>query len=205
MHLRSSAPIHDISRIWARGDSLVGPIHLCWSPLLADAHVNGTDPFRILCYFSLPFVPAYNWNLILKSILTGLRMFMLLRHLQFARSISVPLGLTYQFAGCFAFFFGHPVFRLHFCTTHFSGSYGRSRQNDFSFVARASARRCVASFSIPEIFSRRSTCRSLPFACWPATVRLSKLGVASSARSYFLVSWGRPWRLHCYSRSSNFT
>src|SRR4029077_15597114 len=34
-------------------------------PLLADAHVNGTDPIRILCYLTLPFVSAYNWNLIL--------------------------------------------------------------------------------------------------------------------------------------------
>jgi hypothetical protein len=83
-------------------------------PFLADAHVNGTDPIRILCYLVLPFVSAYNWNLILKSILTGLAMFALLRHLRFSTSISLPLALTYQFAGCFAIFFGHPWIQASF-------------------------------------------------------------------------------------------
>lgn len=83
-------------------------------PLLADAHVNGTDPIRLICYLTLPFVGAYNWNLILKSILTGLGMFLLLRHLRFALSISLPLALTYQFAGCFAIFFGHPWIQASF-------------------------------------------------------------------------------------------
>jgi hypothetical protein len=83
-------------------------------PLLADAHVNGTDPIRLICYLTLPFVSAYNWNLILKSILTGLGMFLLLRHLHFAFSISLPLALTYQFAGCFAVFFGHPWIQASF-------------------------------------------------------------------------------------------
>jgi hypothetical protein len=93
----------------------------CWDPytyagrpLLADAHVNGTDPIRILCYLTLPFVSAYNWNLILKSILTGLGMFLLLRHLRFPLSISLPLALTYQFAGCFAIFFSHPWIQASF-------------------------------------------------------------------------------------------
>jgi hypothetical protein len=83
-------------------------------PFLADAHVNGTDPIRVLCYLTLPFVSAYNWNLILKSILTGLGMFVLLRHLRFGFSISVPLALTYQFAGCFALFFCHPWIQASF-------------------------------------------------------------------------------------------
>ena len=83
-------------------------------PLLADAHVNGTDPVRILCYLTLPFVSAYNWNLILKSILAGLGMFVLLRHLGFPLSIVLPLALTYQFAGCFAIFFGHPWIQASF-------------------------------------------------------------------------------------------
>lgn len=83
-------------------------------PLLADAHVNGTDPIRLLCYLTLPFVNAYNWNLILKSILTGLGMFVLLRHLPFPFSISLPLALTYQFAGCFAIFFSHPWIQASF-------------------------------------------------------------------------------------------
>lgn len=83
-------------------------------PLLADAHVNGTDPIRVLCYLTLPFVSAYNWNLILKSILTGLGMLLLLRHLRFELSISLSLALTYQFAGCFAVFFGHPWIQASF-------------------------------------------------------------------------------------------
>jgi hypothetical protein len=83
-------------------------------PLLGDAHVNGTDPIRLLCYLTFPFVSAYNWNLILKSILTGLGMFVLLRHLRFDMPISLPLALTYQFAGCFAFFFGHPWIQASF-------------------------------------------------------------------------------------------
>jgi hypothetical protein len=41
-------------------------------------------------------------------------MFVLLRHLRFPRSISLPLALTYQFAGCFAIFFGHPWIQASF-------------------------------------------------------------------------------------------
>ena len=77
-------------------------------PLLADAHINGTDPVRLLCYFAMPFELAYNWSLILKSILTGLGMFFLLRYFGFSIGASTVFALTYQFAGCFAVFFGHP-------------------------------------------------------------------------------------------------
>ena len=83
-------------------------------PLLADAHVNGTDPIRLICYLTMPFVSAYNWNLILKSIFTGFAMFVLLRHLRFSFPISVSLAITYQFAGCFALFFGHPWIQASF-------------------------------------------------------------------------------------------
>ncbi len=31
-------------------------------PLLADAHINGTDPLRVLLYCLLPFEAAYNWT-----------------------------------------------------------------------------------------------------------------------------------------------
>ena len=51
-------------------------------PLLADAHVNGTDPVRLFCYAVLPFELAYNWNYLLRGILTGLGMFLLLRSLR---------------------------------------------------------------------------------------------------------------------------
>lgn len=77
-------------------------------PLLADAHVNGTDPIRLLCYLLLPFPLAYNFNLILKAFLSGFGVFLLLRHLGHAPLLSGLLALSYQFAGCFAVFFGHP-------------------------------------------------------------------------------------------------
>lgn len=77
-------------------------------PLLADAHVNGTDPIRLLCYLILPFPLAYNWNLILKTFLSGFGVFLLLRHLGYQPLLSGLLALSYQFAGCFALFFGHP-------------------------------------------------------------------------------------------------
>lgn len=77
-------------------------------PLLADAHINGTDPIRLLCYFTLPFELAYNWNLILRGMLTGLGMFLLLRHLGVGLTPTILLALTYQFAGWFTLFFGHP-------------------------------------------------------------------------------------------------
>jgi hypothetical protein len=106
---------HTIYRAYRSGEiPWWDPYTYAGRPFLADAHVNGTDPIRILCYFTLPFVNAYNWNLILKSILTGLGMFLLLRHLRFAVSISLPLALTYQFAGCFALFFGHPWIQASF-------------------------------------------------------------------------------------------
>lgn len=77
-------------------------------PLLADAHINGTDPIRLLCYFTLPFELAYNWNYILRGIVTGLGMFALLRYLGIRPALAILLGLAYQFAGWFAIHFGHP-------------------------------------------------------------------------------------------------
>jgi len=77
-------------------------------PLLADAHVNGTDPVRLLCYAALPFEAAYNWNYILRGILTGLGMFVLLRALKVNPVIAGILALTYQYAGWFTLYWGHP-------------------------------------------------------------------------------------------------
>ena len=77
-------------------------------PLLADAHVNGTDPIRLLCYAALPFELAYNWNIILRGMLTGLGMFLLLRFFEVGTTPAILLGLTYQFGGWFTLFFGHP-------------------------------------------------------------------------------------------------
>lgn len=83
-------------------------------PLLADAHINGTDPIRLLLYRLAPFLLAYNWNLMLKSVLTGLGMFLLLRFLGHPVRLATLLGLCFQFAGCFAIFFGHPWIQASF-------------------------------------------------------------------------------------------
>ena len=77
-------------------------------PLLADAHINGTDPIRLLCNFTLPFALAYNWTYILKGLVIGLGMFLLLRHLKIEVWLALILALTYQFSGWFAAYFGHP-------------------------------------------------------------------------------------------------
>ncbi|MBC8127741.1 MAG: hypothetical protein H8M99_11435 [Gloeobacteraceae cyanobacterium ES-bin-144] len=77
-------------------------------PLLADAHINGTDPIRLLCYAALPFAEAYNWNYILRGIVTGLGMFLLLSSLQVRPFVAGVLALSYQYAGWFTVFFGHP-------------------------------------------------------------------------------------------------
>lgn len=77
-------------------------------PLLADAHINGTDPVRLLCYLALPFEPAYNWTLILHWWLGGLGLFALLRRWRFGATTSVGLALAGQCAGYQAVFFGHP-------------------------------------------------------------------------------------------------
>lgn len=77
-------------------------------PLLADAHCNGTDPIRLICYALLPFELAYNWNFVLRGIITGFGMLCLLRQLRFPPWISLIVAATAQFAGCFAIYIGHP-------------------------------------------------------------------------------------------------
>ncbi len=77
-------------------------------PLLADAHINGTDPIRVMLYSALPFELAYNWNYILRGIITGLGMFLLLRYFRIDFQVATILALIYQFAGWFTLYFGHP-------------------------------------------------------------------------------------------------
>ena len=77
-------------------------------PLLADAHVNGTDPVRWLCYALLPFEPAYNWTRILHFVVAGTGMFLLLRRLGIASPLPFWLALAWEFAGCQVVKFGHP-------------------------------------------------------------------------------------------------
>jgi hypothetical protein len=77
-------------------------------PLLADAHINGTDPIRILCYLTLPFELAYNWNLILHSVVAAAGMFALLRFWRFRIFTCTVLAIAWQFSGAFVLHFGHP-------------------------------------------------------------------------------------------------
>jgi hypothetical protein len=83
-------------------------------PLLADAHITGTDPVRVLVYLLLPFELAYNWTRILHFVLSGLGLFFLLRALGFRPWLCVLLGLSWQFAGCQARLFGHPWLQASF-------------------------------------------------------------------------------------------
>jgi hypothetical protein len=77
-------------------------------PFLADAHINGTDPVRLLAYAGLPFELAYNWTLIGHFFCSGLAMFLLLRWWRFPIWICGFLALTFEFAGCQTWFFGFP-------------------------------------------------------------------------------------------------
>ncbi len=84
------------------------PLDLGGRPLLADAHINGTDPLRLLLYRCLPFEAAYNWNLLLHSLLAGLGAFCLLRSLGSRPFLAGVLALTWQFSGPMTLYFGHP-------------------------------------------------------------------------------------------------
>ncbi len=100
---------HTLYQAWRRGElPWWDPYTFGGRPLLADAHVNGTDPVRLLCYALLPFVPAYNWTLILHWALTGAGLLVLLRRWGFGVTASVGLALAGQCAGYHAIFFGHP-------------------------------------------------------------------------------------------------
>jgi hypothetical protein len=90
------------------------PYTFCGRPLLADAHINGTDPIRLLLYVSLPFPLAYNWTRILHFFFGALGMFLLLRHLQFRPWNCVLWALTYQFAGTHTIAFPHPWIQASF-------------------------------------------------------------------------------------------
>jgi hypothetical protein len=83
-------------------------------PLLADAHINGTEPIRVLTYLTLPFELAYNWTRVLNFVFGGLAMLWLLRHWKFSATVSVMLALAYEFAGGFVLYFGHPWIQAQF-------------------------------------------------------------------------------------------
>jgi hypothetical protein len=77
-------------------------------PLLADAHINGTDPIRVLCYLTLPFELAYNWNLVLHSLVAAAGMFALLSFWRFGLFTCTTMAIAWQFSGAFIMHFGHP-------------------------------------------------------------------------------------------------
>lgn len=84
------------------------PYSLGGRPFLADAHLNGTDPVRVVVYRLLPFESAYNWTRIVHTLLAGLGMWLLLRHWRFHPWVCGGLALAYQFSGFQALFFGLP-------------------------------------------------------------------------------------------------
>ena len=77
-------------------------------PLLADAHINGTDPIRLVCYALLPFELAYNWTLILHWVASALGMYCLLRRWRFHEVTCLGLAFAFACAGYHAIMFGHP-------------------------------------------------------------------------------------------------
>jgi len=100
---------HTVYQAWRRGEvPWWDPYTFGGRPLLADAHVNGTDPVRLLCYRLLPFELAYNWTLILHWALSGAGLLALLRRWGLGVTTSVGLALAGQCAGYHAIFFGHP-------------------------------------------------------------------------------------------------
>jgi hypothetical protein len=84
------------------------PYSLGGRPLLADAHVNGTDVFRVALDRLLPFELAFNWTRVTHFFLSGLGTLLLLRHLGFRAATCVLLAATHEFAAGSALFFCHP-------------------------------------------------------------------------------------------------
>ncbi len=83
-------------------------------PFLADAHISGTDPVRVLMYRLLPFAWAYNWTIVAHFLLSGLTMFLLLRHGKFNQWICIGLAIACEFAGSSVLFVGHPWIQASF-------------------------------------------------------------------------------------------
>lgn len=106
------------------------PYSLGGRPLLADAHINGTDPFRVIFYHLLPFELAFNWTRIAHFLFAGLAMLLLLRHLGFRLDTCVLLALAHEFAGGFAMNISHPWIQASFLYYPFlwllwDGAWGR--------------------------------------------------------------------------------
>ncbi len=85
------------------------PYTYCGRPLLADSHVNGMDPVRVLIYLTVPdFVLAYNWTLVAHHLVLALGLFFLLRHFGASPAVAGGLALAGQVAGGFTLYIGHP-------------------------------------------------------------------------------------------------
>jgi hypothetical protein len=115
------------------------PLDLGGRPLLADAHINGFDPLRLLLYRLLPFEAAYNWNLLLHSLLAGLGAFLLLRSLGSRPFIAGLLALTWQFSGPMTLYFGHPWIQSTFVAYPFLWIAWNRLTQSWSWPALASA------------------------------------------------------------------
>ncbi len=149
-------------------------------PLLADAHINGTDPVRLLCYRLLPFELAYNWTLILHSFLSGLGMFFLLRFLQFEVTVSTLLALAYQFAGCQAMYFGHPWIQASFIYYPFLWITWTAASNNSGWQRSIPAIACGSLLSA-LVFVSGNLQSHIYVVCFAAVFCLGYCGVNSPA------------------------
>lgn len=119
-------------------------LDLAGRPLLADAHVNGTDPVRLLLYFLLPFERAYNLTQLLHSWLAGIGAFLLLRSLGSRPLHAGLLALTWQFSGPMTLYFGHPWIQGSFIYYPFLWMGWNRLARGFSAAALGASTLCVA-------------------------------------------------------------
>ncbi len=120
-HYISDGFVYDLPLQYRIYESLHGgempwwdPYGCTGKPLLADSHINGLDPFRLLFYELLPFKLAFNYTLITHTFLCGVGLFLLLTYLGFNFEISLWLALAYEFSGAFALHFCHPWIQASF-------------------------------------------------------------------------------------------
>ncbi len=139
---------HTIHDAYRRGEMpWWDPYGFAGHPLLADAHISGTDPVRVIAYLLLPFELAYNWTRLVHFFLNGLGVFLLLRHWGTRRSVCVLLAVTAEFAGYNAQFFGYPWLQASFVYYPFLW-----RVWDTAFTARKHWHLPAAVFLVAAIF-----------------------------------------------------
>lgn len=122
------------------------PYMLAGRPLLADAHVNGTDPVRGLCYGTLPFELAYNWTIVLHFAIAGAGMFWLLMGLGTRTAIAAGFALAWEFSGGLVITVGHPWIMASFAW--YPWLWGAARASLRSAGAGASAATALLSAAV---------------------------------------------------------